>query len=127
LPVVSRDEELGKSSLSSFLQSPQARVWRRCFVYCQIWQCCINAACHWNVWGFTTLSCGLFCYHFLRCHGGIMQNISFPEACRWRFVLVEVFIVRCYMWHFRGWLVYSGNIFVDNEDSWAMIVGYFRW
>lgn len=61
LPVVSRDEELGKSSLSLFLQSFQATVLRRCSVYCQIWQCCINAA---------------------RCHGGIMQNTSSPEACR---------------------------------------------
>jgi len=73
-----------------------------------------SAACHWNVWGFTPLSCGLFCYHFVRCHGGIMQNISSPEACRWRFVSVEVYTVRCCMWHFRGQLVCSGNIFLEQ-------------
>ena len=127
LPVVSRDEELGKSSVSSFLQSLQATVWQRCFVYCQIWHCCINAACHCSVWGFTALSCGLFCYHFVRCQGSIMQNITSAEACRWRFVSVEVYTVRCCMWHFGGLLVCSGNMFVDNEDSWPMIVGYFCW
>ena len=125
LPVVSRDEELGKSSLSSFLQSLQSTVWRRCLVYCQIWQYCINAACHWNVCNFTAVSCGLFYYQFLRCHGSRMQNITFPETCRWRFVSVEVFALR--YWNFGGPLVCSGNIFVDHEDSSAMIVGYFCW
>jgi hypothetical protein len=78
LPVVSRDEELGKCTFAVTSSNGMTKLLCVLSDLAVLYKCCLSLKylrLHSSVVWIVLLS-------FLRCHGSIMKSVSSPEACR---------------------------------------------